>query len=75
MLSVWKSYHQMVKYGQQRNQILQDLNGHEIQISMKASKNEKRFETGYQQPKSGFKHRRRMFVNVKVVYVSAYFKK
>ena len=39
-LSVYKSYHQMIKYGQQRNHILQDLTGLEIQISVKASKSE-----------------------------------
>jgi len=30
MLSVYKSFHQMVKYAQQRNHILQDLTGLEI---------------------------------------------
>jgi len=30
MLSVYKRFHQMVKYGWQRNHILQDLTGHEI---------------------------------------------
>jgi len=33
----------MVKYGRQRNHILEDLTGLEIQISMKASKTENRF--------------------------------
>jgi len=50
MLSVYKSYHQTVKYGRQRNQILQDLTLLEIQISVKASKTENRFETSFQQP-------------------------
>ena len=53
MLSVYKSY-QMVKYGRQRNQILQDLTGLEIQVSMKASKIKTRFKTCFQQPKSSF---------------------
>jgi len=30
MLSVYDSFHQAVKYGQQRNHILQDLTGLEI---------------------------------------------
>jgi len=30
MLCVYKSSHQMVKYGRQRNHILQDLTGREI---------------------------------------------
>ena len=30
MLSVYKSFHQMVKYGRQRNHILQNLTGVEI---------------------------------------------
>jgi len=30
MLSVYKAFHQMVKYGHQRNQILQDLTEFEI---------------------------------------------
>jgi len=51
MLSVYKSFQQTVKYGRQRNHILQDLNGLEIKISMKASKTENWFETGFQQPK------------------------
>jgi len=38
MLSVYKSFHQTVTYRRQRNHILQDLNGLEIKISMKASK-------------------------------------
>ena len=32
MLSVYKSFHQTVKYGRKRNLILQDLTGLEIQI-------------------------------------------
>src|SRR6218665_2262749 len=44
MLSVYKSYHQTVKYGRQRNHILQDLNGLEIQISTTASKLKNQFE-------------------------------
>jgi len=38
----------------QRNHILQDLTGLEIEIYMKASKTENRVETGFQQPKTGF---------------------
>jgi len=53
MLSVYKSHRHMVKYGRQRNHILQDLTELEMQIPMKASKTENRFETGFQQPKSG----------------------
>jgi len=30
MLSVYESFHQMVKYGRQRNHVLQDLMGLEI---------------------------------------------
>ena len=37
-------FHQMVKYGWQRNHILQDLTGLEIQNSMKTSKTKNRFE-------------------------------
>jgi len=51
MLSVYKSFHQTVKYGWQRNHILQDLTGPEILIYMKASKTKNRCETGLQ--KSG----------------------
>ena len=43
----------MVKQGRQRNHILQDLIGLEIQISMKASKTENQIEAGFQQLKSG----------------------
>ena len=53
MLSVYKSFHEMVKYGCQRNQILQDLTGLETEISMKAGKSENRFETSFQKPKTG----------------------
>src|SRR6218665_380500 len=49
--SVYNSYHQTVNFARQRNHILQD-SGLEIQISMKVSKNENWFETGFQQPKS-----------------------
>jgi len=49
MLSVYKSCHQPIKYGQQRNHILQDLTGLEIKISMKASKTKNWFQTGFQQ--------------------------
>jgi len=45
MLSVYKSFYQMVKYGHQRNHLLQDLSGLEIEISMKASETENRFST------------------------------
>jgi len=54
VLSVYKSCPQTVKYGYQRNHILQDLTGLEIKISMKASKMENRFETGFQSPKTSF---------------------
>src|SRR6218665_1049233 len=57
-LSVYKSFHQPVKYGRQRNHILQDSTGLEISISMKASKTKNRFRTGFQQPKSGLKENR-----------------
>jgi len=53
MLSVYNSYHQTVIYVQQRNHILLDLTGLEIQISMKACKTENWFQTGFQQQKSG----------------------
>jgi len=53
MLSVYKSFLQMVKYGQQRNHTLQDLTGLENKIYLKASKTENRFQTGFQQPKFG----------------------
>jgi len=45
MLSVYKSFHQTVKYGHQRNHILQYLTGLETLISMKGSKTENRFST------------------------------
>ena|SRR6218665_2099808 len=51
MLGVYKRFHQTVKYGLQRDLILQGLTGLEIKISMKASKTEKRFKIGFQQPK------------------------
>jgi len=38
--------------------ILQDLTGLEIRISMKASKTENQFETGFQQLKTGWQKRR-----------------
>jgi len=47
MLSVYKSFHQKVKYDRQRNHILQDLTGLLISISMKASKIENLFQTGF----------------------------
>jgi len=53
MLSVYKSFHQTVNYGRQRNHILQDLTGLEIYMSVMASKLENRCETGFQQPKTG----------------------
>jgi len=43
ILSVYKSFHQLVKHGHQRNHILQDLIGLEILISMKASITENQF--------------------------------
>jgi len=55
MLSVYESFHQTVKYGWQRNHILQDLTGLEIKISMKASQTEDWFQTSFQQPKSSLK--------------------
>ena len=54
MLSVYKSFHQSVKYGRQRNHILQVLTGLEVKISVKASKTQNLFETSFQQPKIGF---------------------
>ena len=57
ILSVCKYFHQTVKYGQQRNHILQDLTGLETYISMKASKAENRFETSFQQLKTGLPKR------------------
>jgi len=53
MLSVYKSFHQIVKYAHQRNQILQYLTGLESYISMKASKIKNQFDIGFQQPKIG----------------------
>jgi len=44
MLSVYKGFHQTVKYGRQRNHILQDLIGLETYISLKASE----LKTGFQ---------------------------
>ena len=44
----------MVRYGRQRNDIVQDLTGLETKTSMKGSKRENRFETSFQQPKTGF---------------------
>ena len=58
MLNVYKRFHQTVKYGHQRNHMLQDLTWLEIQISMKASKAESRFETSFQQPKTGLAKKR-----------------
>ena len=55
MLSVYKSFHQTAKYGRQRNLLLQDLTG--LEISMKASRTEHRFETRFQQPKTGLTKR------------------
>jgi len=43
MFSVYNSFHQTVKYGLQRNHILQDLTGLEIEISMNSSETENRF--------------------------------
>jgi len=53
MLSVYKSFYQMVKFASQRNHVLQDLTWLEIKISMKASKTKNRFEIGFQQAKTG----------------------
>jgi len=55
MSSVYESFHQTVKYGWQRNHILQDLTGLEIKIFMKASKTENQFQTDFQQPKFGLR--------------------
>jgi len=52
MLSVYKSFHETVKYGRQRNHILQDWTGLETKISTKASKTENWLGTGFQQPKT-----------------------
>jgi len=43
MFSVYNGFHQTVKYGCQRNRILQDLTGFEIDISMKSSETENWF--------------------------------
>jgi len=48
MFECLQKFHQIVKYGWQRNHILQDLTGLEIKISMKASKTQNWFETGFQ---------------------------
>jgi len=56
-LSVYESLHKTDKYGWQRNDILQDLTGHEILISMKASKTKNWFQTGFQQLKSSLQKR------------------
>ena len=53
MLSVYESFHQIWPHGRQRNYIVQDLTGLEILIYMNASKSTYRFQTGFQQPKSG----------------------
>jgi len=53
LLSIYKRCHQAVKYGRQRNHMLQDLTGLKVKISMKASKAENRFETDFQQLKTG----------------------
>jgi len=45
MLSVYESFHQTVKYGQQRNHMLQDLAVLEILISPKFSINKDWFST------------------------------
>ena len=42
MFSVYDSFHLIVKYGRQRNPMLQDLTGLEILISMKSSETENR---------------------------------
>jgi len=52
MSNVYKSCHQTVKYGWQRNHVLQDLTGLEISIYMKASKTKNWFKTGFE-TKSG----------------------
>ena len=54
LLSDYKSYRQSVKYGWQRNHILQDLTGPEIQISMKASETENRFQTKIRSAKNQY---------------------
>src|SRR6218665_1927157 len=52
MMSVYQSFHHMVKYVCQRYHILQYLIGLEIKISMKASNTENQFEIGFLQPKT-----------------------
>ena len=53
MLTFYKSFHQTVNYGSQRNHIVQDLSELETKISMMASTSENRFEASIQQPKTG----------------------
>jgi len=53
MLSVYKSFHQRVKYDQQRNCILENFTGLGIKIFMKPSKTQNRFQIDFKQPKSG----------------------
>jgi len=58
MLSVYESFHKMVKYGQQGNHMLQDLIGLQISISAKASETENWFETSLKQSKFGLQKAR-----------------
>ena len=52
MSSVYESFSRTLKYGRQRNHILEDLTGLEILISMKTSETKKWFKTCFQQSKS-----------------------
>src|SRR6218665_1908405 len=52
IFGVYNSFHQTIKYGHQRNHILQDLTGYEIKIYMKAGKTKTYFETGFRKPKT-----------------------
>src|SRR6218665_354939 len=67
-LSVYKSFHQAVKYGHQRNHILQDLTRLKPYISMKARKTENHFETGFDNQKPVC---RKTGINIPV-YVTVY---
>jgi len=55
MLCAYKRFHRSVKYGWQRNHILQDFTGLEIIISMKASKAKNPVLPGFQQQKPRLK--------------------
>jgi len=57
MFSVYKTFQQTVKCSHQGNHKLQHLTGLEIYISIKASKTEIQFETGFQQPETSLPKR------------------